>query len=115
VDVFVYMIRDWPLVVRAMGRTRLTSRAFGPTLGLPAGERRGLAPGGTLRGFQFLLQPLDFLSQPPPLFVQPLVLLLQLLIPPVGMVAFLPSTAQLLRQFPDAKQRINGLEKQIIL
>ena len=115
VDLFVYMIRDWPLVVRAMGRARLTSRAFGASLGLPTREWSGLAPGGTLRGFLFFPQPLDFLSQPPALFFQPLVLSLQLLIPPAGVVAFLPRITQLLRQFSDAVDRIERLEKQIIL
>ena len=63
-DLFVYMIRDRPPVVRAMGRARLTPGSLGLALGKTTGERSGLAPGGTLRGFQFLAQPLDFLSQP---------------------------------------------------
>jgi hypothetical protein len=47
--------------------------------------------------------------------LQPRFLSLQLLVPPTGLVAFFPRTAQLLRQFPDAAERVEGLEKQIIL
>src|SRR5664279_2687893 len=85
-DLFVHTIRDRPPVVRAMGRTRLTPGSFGLTLGKTTGERGGLAAGGTLRGFQFLAQPLDFLLQLPILF-------LQLLVSSAGLVAFLPRTA----------------------
>ena len=72
------------------------------------GERGGLAPGGALRGFQFF-------AQLPILLFQPLILFLQLLNPPPGLVAFLPHTVQLLRQFPDAAERVEGPEKQMIL
>ena len=98
-------------------------------LGKTTGERGGLAPGGTLRAFQVLAQPLDFLLQPLlfplqplALFLQPRVVLLQprflslqLFVPPTGLVAFLPRTAQILCQFPDATERVEGFEKQIIL
>ena len=47
--------------------------------------------------------------------LQPRFLSLQLLVPPTGLVAFFPRTTQLLRQFPDAAERVEGLEKQIIL
>lgn len=107
-DLFVYMIRDRPLMVRAMVHTRLTPRGLGATVGLTTGERSGLAPGGSLRSFQFLSQPLVFL-------LEPLILFLQLLVSPAGLVAFLPRTAQFLRQFSDAEDRVEGLEKQIIL
>jgi len=101
--------------VRAMGRTRLTPGGLGATLGKTTGERGGLAPGGTLCGFQFLAQPFDFLFEPLALLFQPLVVVRQLLIAPAGLVALFPRTAQLLRQFSDAADRIEGLEKQIIL
>ena len=114
-DLFLYTIRDRPAVVRALGRTRLTSRALGPTLGLPARAWGGLASGGTLRGFQFLAQPLDFRLKPLVLPLQPLVLFLPLLPPLLGLLVFLPRTAQFLRQFPDVRERVDGLEKQIIL
>jgi len=84
-------------------------------LRFPTGERSGLAPGGTLRGFQFLAQPLNFLFEPLALFLQPLIVVLQLLVSPTGLVAFFPRTEQFLRQFSDAANRIEGLEKQIIL
>jgi hypothetical protein len=116
------MIRNWLLVVPAMGRARLTPRSLGLTLGKTTGERGGLAPGRTLRGFQVLDQPLDFLFQPLALFLQPLLVSfqprlvpLQLFVPPMGLVALLPRAAQLLPQFPDAVERIEGFEKQIIL
>ena len=92
-DLFVYLIWDWPLVVRAMGRTRLTPGSFGVAVGKTTGERGGLAPGGTLCGFQFLAQPLDFLLQTLVLFLQPLVVILQLLNPPPRLLAFFPRTA----------------------
>jgi hypothetical protein len=85
-DLFVYTIRDRPPVVRAMSRTRLTPGSFGLTLGKTTGERGGLASRGTLRGFQVLAQPLDFLLELPILF-------LQLLVSSAGLVAFLPRTA----------------------
>jgi hypothetical protein len=102
------MIRDRPAVVPAMGCTRLTPGSFGLTLGKTTGERGGLASGGTLRGFQFLAQYLDFL-------LEPLILFLQLLVSLAGLVAFLPRTTQLLHQISDAADRIEGFEKQIIL
>jgi len=74
-----------------------------------------LPPPGTLRGFQFLAQPLDFLFEPLALFFQPLVVVRQLLVASAGLVALFPRTAQLLHQFSDAADRIEGLEKQIIL
>ena len=84
-------------------------------LGKTTGERGGLAPGSTLRGFQLLAQPPIFLFQPLALSFQALVLLLQLLVSPADLVAFLPRTAQFLRQFSDAAERIEGLGKQIII
>ncbi len=78
-DLFVYMIGDGSLAMGAMGGAGLTSRTFGLSLGLSARERSGLPPGGTLRRFQF--------------FAQPLVLLLQLLHPSTGSLAFFPHTA----------------------
>jgi len=84
-------------------------------LGLPTGERSGLAPTGTLRGLQFLAQSPDFFLQPLGLFLQPLVVLFQLPVPLAGLIAFLPRTAQFLHQFPDTAERVEGLEKQIIL
>jgi hypothetical protein len=104
----VYVIRDWPLVVLAMGRTRLTPGSFGLAFGKTTGERGGLAPGGTLRGLQFLAQPLI-------LIFQPLVFLLQLLNPLPGSVAFFPCATQFLPQFPEAADRVERLEKQIII
>ena len=80
------MIWDGSLVVRAMGRTRLASGTFRMALGLTTGERRGLAAGGALRGFQFLAQPLVFLFEP-------LFLFLQLLNPSPSSFAFFPRAA----------------------
>ena len=85
-DFFVYPIRDRPPVVLAMGRTRLTSGSLGVALGKTTGERRGLASGGSLRGFQFLAQPLVLL-------LEPLILFLQLLNPSPGAFAFFQRTA----------------------
>jgi hypothetical protein len=107
-DLFVYMIWDGSLVMRAMGDTGLTPRTLGLTLELPAGERSGLPPGSTLRGFQFFAQPRVFL-------LEPLILFLQLLVFSAGLVTFLPRTTQFLHQFSDAADRVEGLEKQIIL
>ncbi len=56
-DLFVYVIGNRPVVVRAMGRPGLAPRGFRVALGLAAGKRSGLAPGGTLRGVQFFAQP----------------------------------------------------------
>ena len=82
------MIRDRSRVVRAMGRTGLAS---------------------------WTLWILVFLFEPLVLFLQPVVLTLQLLNPSPGSFAFFPRTAQLLRQFSNALDRIEGLEKPIIL
>jgi len=49
-----------------VGGPRLTPRSFGVALGLAARERSRLAPGGALRGFQFLPQPFNLLPQPRP-------------------------------------------------
>jgi hypothetical protein len=46
-DLFVYMIRDRPLMVGAMGLTGLAPRRLGIVLRLAARERSGLAFGGT--------------------------------------------------------------------
>ena len=79
------MIRDGPLVMWAMGRTRLPAGAFGLTLGFSARERSGLAAGGALCGFQFLAQPLILLFEP-------LILFFQLFNPSPGFGAFFPRT-----------------------
>ncbi|HEY7679101.1 MAG TPA: hypothetical protein VIC04_01190 [Terriglobia bacterium] len=107
-DLFVYVIGDRPVVMRAMVGPRLTPWAFRVTLGLAAGEGSGLAPSGALRGFQFLPQPLV-------LFLEPLQFLSQALGFIPGLVALPPSTTQFLREFPNAPDRIEMLEKQIIL
>ena len=121
-DLFVHMIWDGPLVMRAMGGAGLTSRTSGLTLGISAGERSGLAPTGTLRSFQFFAQPVDFILESLALLLQPLLVLrqtgllsLQLLVSPAGLVTLLPRTAQLLGQFPDAAERVERFEKQIII
>src|SRR6266571_9536850 len=46
-DLFVYMIRDRPLMMGAMGLTGLAPRTLGIALRLAARERSGLAFGGT--------------------------------------------------------------------
>ena len=100
------MIRDGPLVMWAMGRTRLASGPFGRTLRYSAGERSGLTAGGALCGFQFLAQPLILLFQPLPFFLQSHVVVRQLLVASASLVAFLLRPAQFLRQFSDAADRI---------
>ncbi len=107
-DLFVYMIGDGSLVMPAMSGAGLAPRTLGLTLGCSAGEWSGLPPGGTLRGFQFSAQPFVLLLEPP-------ILLLQLLNPSAGPLAFFPRTPQLLHQFSDAADRVEGFEKQIIL
>ena len=107
-DLFVYMIRDGSLVMRTMGGAGLTSRTLGLTVRSSARERSGLASRGTLGGFQLLAQPLIF-------FLELLIFFLQPLILSACLVTFLPRTTQLLHQFSDAADRIEGLEKQIIL
>jgi hypothetical protein len=84
------MLRDWPLVVPAMGRTRLPSGAFGVTLGFSAGERGGLTSGGALCGFQFPAQPLIFLFQPLAFFLLSHVVVHQLLVASADLVALFP-------------------------
>jgi hypothetical protein len=103
---------------------------------LPAGERSGLPFSGTLRCFQILAQPLVLFAQPLPLipqalalfleplnlflqmlilFFKPLVLFLELLVLLPGLLSLPPRTAQFLRKFPNTPDRIEILEKQIIL
>src|SRR5215469_1125895 len=53
-DLLVYVLRDGPAVVLAVGRSGLTPRAFGVTFESAAGKRSGLAPGGALGQFQVL-------------------------------------------------------------
>ena len=102
-------------MVRAMGLSRLTPGSFGLVLRKTTGERGGLPPDGTLRSFQFLTEPLDFVFKPLLLSLQPLVLPLQMLVASPSLVVLFSRSAQLLRQFSDATDWIEGLEKQIIL
>src|SRR5271170_3786339 len=62
-DLFIYMIWDWPLMVDAMVLTGLAPWRFGMLLRRAARERRGLALGGSLCAFQFVAQPLILLPQ----------------------------------------------------
>jgi hypothetical protein len=64
VDLLVYMLRDGPAVVLAIGCPGLTPRAFEVTFELAAGKRSGLAPGGALGQFQVLTQLLIFFLDP---------------------------------------------------
>src|SRR5215471_9329600 len=59
-DLLVYLLRDGPAVVLAVGCSGLTPRAFGVTFELAAGKRSGLAPGSALGQFQVLTQLLIF-------------------------------------------------------
>ena len=63
-DLLVYMLRDRPAVVLAIGYPGLAPRAFGVTFELAAGKRSGLAPGGALGQFQVLTQLLIFFLDP---------------------------------------------------
>src|SRR5207249_4275874 len=63
-DLFVYVIGDGTLIVAAMRRPGLAARRLRIALWLAARERRGLALGLALRGFQFLAQPFQLVFQP---------------------------------------------------
>ena len=98
-----------------MRRPRLTPGRLGIRFRLPAGEGSGLALGGTLRRFQILAQPLVLFLQPLILLLQPLVLFFELLVLLPGLLSLSPRTAQFLRKFSHTPDRIEILEKQIIL
>jgi hypothetical protein len=103
---------------------------------LPAGEGSGLALGRTLRRLQILAQPLVLFAKPLPLiaqalalfleplnlflqllilFFKPLFLFLELLVLLPGLLSLPPRMAQFLRKLSHTPDRIEILEKQIIL
>src|ERR1035437_748444 len=69
-NLFVYMIRDRSAVVFAVRFPGLASRGFRLTLPLPSRKWSRLAPGGTLRSFQLLLQARILFPQPRILVLQ---------------------------------------------
>jgi hypothetical protein len=62
-DLLVYMIWDWPLMVDAVVLTGLAPRRFGILVRLAAREGSGLAFGSPQRGTQLVAQPLILLAQ----------------------------------------------------
>ncbi len=113
-DLFVYMLRDRPLMVGAMGLTGLAPRRFGIVLRLAARERSGLAFASTQRGFQFVAQSLILLPQALQFLVKSLLLPFYLLHLFAGLIALPSRTPQLLHEFAYATHRIQVLEKQTI-
>ena len=108
VDLFVYVIGDWPLVVLAMSGAGLASGPFRIAFGFAAGEWGRLTPRGALGSLQLVAQ---FLV----LFLQALDFFLQLLVPAECFVAVFVTPPDLFRQFPEAAKRVERIEKQIIL
>lgn len=102
-DLFVNMVRDRPAVVFAVRFAGLASRGFRRTLPLPSRKRSRLAPGGTLRSFQLLLQARI-------LFPQPGILVLQTLLLPQCLIQIFARLAQLPHQLFDPSNWVQRLE-----
>src|SRR5205823_4983557 len=62
-DLFVYVIRHWPLMVGAVCRTGLAARSLRFVLRLAAREWGSLPFAGAHRGFQFVAEPLILFPQ----------------------------------------------------
>ena len=107
-DRLVDMIRDRSTVMFAVGFPGLASWRSWIALTLTARKGSGLAPGGTLRGFQLLLQA-------PNLFPQSRVLVLRALFFSECLIESLLGPAQLLHQLPDTANWLQRFEKQTIL